>query len=524
MQNIRVFRDDIEDPDHFVITLELVPKAESRGRSVETVMGIAQAAYEDGRVSAVSVTDNPGGNPSLSPDVLGYEIFKLGMDVIIHFTCRDMNRVGMESRALQLDLMGMKNILALTGDYSGPGFGGQGAPVFDMDSVNLTCALTMLNDRLSRDGDPEGFFTGCAVSPFKQTEGETVAQYAKMCKKIAAGARFLITQLGYDARKFQELIQMQKRMGVHTPTMASLYVLSPVTARIMHSGKIPGAVVTRRLLDQVKREWTDPEAGRAAAVERAARLAVILKGLGYRGIHIGGIHKDFEPVARILDRMEEIAPRWREFVPEFDFPQKDGFYFFEKGAAGGLSQDIMKGLGGCTSRCDRGMYHLMAGMHHLLFSFDSPIAGSLQRLCARLDGRRSGKLMLDLVEDPVKQMLLACKRCGDCGIQHVAFLCPESQCPKHMRNGACGGSLDGMCEVDKDRACIWYRAYHRLASVGKTAEMTRGCVPPRMWELNGTSSWINFHLGRDHQSQFTAIGRYCGMAACTLDDILSVTE
>jgi methylenetetrahydrofolate reductase (NADPH) len=380
----------------------------------------------------------------------------------------------------------------------------------------------MLNDRLRLAGDPEGFFTGCAVSPFKQTEGENVAQYAKLCKKIAAGARFVITQLGYDARKFQELIQMQERMSVRIPTLASLYVLSPVTARIMHTGKIPGAVVTRELLKRVNREWTDPEAGRAAAVERAARLAVILKGLGYRGIHIGGIHRDFEPVARILDRMEEIAPRWREFVPEFDFPQKNAFYFFEKDPGGGLSKKSMNPLGGCTSKCDRGMYRFMAATHHLFFSFDSPLAGGLKRVCTRLDGRRSGRMWLDLVEDPIKQLLLSCKRCGDCGIQYVAFLCPESQCPKHMRNGACGGSLDGLCEVNKDRACVWYRAYNRLASVGRTAEMTRGCVPPRMWELNGTSSWINFHLGRDHQSQFSAIGRYCGAAACTLDEIVTV--
>ncbi len=444
--------------------------------------------------------------------------------MIIHFTCRDMNRVGMESRALQLDLMGIKNLLALTGDYSGPGFGGQGAPVFDMDSVNLTCALTMLNDRLRLAGDPEGFFTGCAVSPFKQTEGEGVAQYAKMCRKVAAGARFLITQLGYDARKFQELLQMQERMGIRTPTLASLYLLTPGTARIMHAGRIPGAVVTGRLLDQVTREWSHRETGRAAAVERAARLAVILKGLGYRGVHIGGIHRSFEPVARILDRMAEIAPRWREFVPEFDFPQKNGFYFFEKDPARGLSRIGMNPLHGRTSRFDRGMYRFMAAVHHLFFSFESPLAGILKRVCARLDGRSSGRLWLELVEDPVKQLLLSCRRCGDCGIQHVAFLCPESQCPKHMRNGACGGSRGGMCEVDRDRACVWFRAYNRLASVGRTAEMARGCVPPRMWELDGTSSWVNFHLGRDHQSAFTAIARACGTAACTLDDVLSVKE
>jgi len=166
------------------------------------------------------------------------------------------------------------------------------------------------------------------------------------------------------------------------------------------------------------------------------------------------------------------------------------------------------------------MYHFMAAMHGFFFSFNSPIAGGLKQICAQLDGRRAGRLWMDLVEDPVKKLLLSCQRCGDCAIQHLAFLCPESQCPKHMRNGACGGSRDGRCEVWTDRACIWLRAYNRLASVNRTVEMTRGCVAPRMWELNGTSSWLNFHLGRDHQSAYSAIARACGTAACTLDKLL----
>ncbi len=66
-----------------------------------------------GRITAVSITDNPGGNPALSPDAIGRELLDNGMDVIVHFTCRDTNRVGMESRALQLARMGMRNILAL---------------------------------------------------------------------------------------------------------------------------------------------------------------------------------------------------------------------------------------------------------------------------------------------------------------------------------------------------------------------------------------------------------------------------
>ena len=168
---LRVLKADLFNPDHFTVTLELVPGRESIGRSVDTVKGIAADASADGRISAVSITDNPGGNPSLSPDAIGHDIFHLGMDVIVHFTCRDMNRVGMESRALQLALLGMKNILALNGDYSGKGFGGQGAPVFDLDSVQLQILLEMLSERLHASGDPDGFFSGCAVSPFKQTGG-----------------------------------------------------------------------------------------------------------------------------------------------------------------------------------------------------------------------------------------------------------------------------------------------------------------------------------------------------------------
>ena len=125
---------------------------------------------------------------------------------------------------------------------------------------------------------------------------------------------------------------------------------------------------------------------------------------------------------------------------------------------------------------------------------------------------------MHLAEQPVKKLLLGCQQCGDCAIQHVGFLCPESGCPKHTRNGACGGSLQGMCEVNPDRPCVWFRAHNRLASKRRTAEMCNGCVPPRMWELNDTSSWINFHLGRDHQSASNEIMDFCRFRSCAPKD------
>ncbi len=475
-------------------------------------MGIARDAFGDGRVSAVSITDNPGGNPALSPDVLGHGIFSLGMDVIVHFTCRDTNRVGMESRALQLAMMGMKNILALTGDYSGRGFGGQGAPVFDIDSVQLQILLDILNDRLEASGDPDPFFTGCAVSPFKVREAEAFAQYAKMCRKIGAGAKFIITQLGYDARKFAELIRMKDYMGLDLPVLGSVYVLTPKVAQVMNGGKVPGARVTDRLLQRVQQEWRQPSQGRKAAVERAAQMAAILKGLGYKGIHIGGIHRTFDRVGEILDRMPHYESQWRELAAELNYATPGEFYAFPADADKPCFGDHRPGLG----LLEKTHFAVLRRSHDLLFERDRLLGKFLRRLCALCQGTWAERALLHGLEDPMKRMMLDCLRCGDCGIQHLGFLCPESGCPKHMRNGACGGSRDGKCEVYADRDCIWVRAYRRLAHIGQTGTLTEGCVPPRMWELNQTSSWFNFHLGKDHQNASTAIARRCGLSQCRL--------
>lgn len=506
---LRVFQNDLQDPQRFVVTMELVPGREPAGRSIDIIKAMAADAFADGRVSAVSITDNPGGNPSLSPDVIGYEIFKVGMDVIVHFTCRDANRVGMESRALQLALMGMKNILALTGDYTGKGFAGQGAPVFDLDAVTLLVMLGMLNERIRHAGDPDLFFAGCAVSPFKSRRGEAIAQYAKLCRKAAAGARFVITQLGYDAGRFKDLLDVQRQMALDLPAIATVYYLTPRAARLMNSGQVPGAVVPDELLRQVCVEWQDKAYGRMMAIERAARLGAVLKGLGYRGIHIAGVHQSFGLVAAILDRMAAIEDRWRDFVADFG------------AATGKAAKDDQR-----PSRAGRWRsplplpsrihFRFLKAVHDGFFREDTALAGILRSLAGRLDRSQVGRLLVHALEDPAKILLLDCRRCGDCAIQHVGFLCPESQCPKHIRNGACGGSRDGRCEVFPERDCVWFRACRRWAFAGRLQEMAAGCVPPRMWELDATSSWLNFHLRRDHQGVAAEVVSACRQTECRL--------
>jgi len=513
---LRVFQNDLYLPDEFMLTLELVPGKDSIGRSVDTVMGIAGDSFSDGRLTAVSMTDNPGGNPSLSPDVLGHEIFKVGMDVIVHVTCRDLNRVGMESRALQLAMMGMKNLLTLTGDYTGKGFGGQGAPVFDLDAVSLLMMLEQVNDRLYEAGDPDGFFTGCAVSPFKYTEAESFVQYAKLCRKISAGASFVITQLGYDARKFAELMTVMKQLEIELPVIGSIYLLSPHSARIMNKGLIPGAVVTDKLLAKVQSEWQDPKVGRRKAIERAAKQGAILKGLGYRGMHLGGVHKEFDTVGQILDQMQAIQDRWEQFLPEFDDPVPGGFYAFPGSSVNPDRSNLFGHQPATIHWMERIHYELMKAMHERFFNLEGKHAATLARIAQWIDQQPLAARLLEFFENTAKYALLGCKQCGDCGIQHLAFLCPESQCPKHTRNGACGGSRQGRCEVYPDRPCVWVRTHKRVSHDGTCQDLLSGCIAPRMWELNQTSSWLNFHLKRDHQSVSTGLEKYCRLDACQM--------
>ncbi len=495
---LRIFSEELMDPNNFVVTLELVPGRESFGRNTDSLVGIAKDAFADGRISAVSITDNPGGNPSLSPDVLGYEIFKQGLDVIVHFTCRDMNRVGMESRALQLARMGMKSILCLTGDYSGKGFEGRGAPVFDLDSVLLNRMIQGLTHRMLASGDPEPFFAGCGVSPFKTLKSECLAQYKKLDRKIEAGAGFVITQLGYDMNKFNELIRYHKEKNAHVPVMASVYVLNPGAARAMNKGFVPGAFVSDELCRQVVAEYKDREDGKKAAIERAARMGVVLKGLGYRGIHIGGIHKDFNMVGAILNRMEEIEDRWPDYLSDFSTRKKGTYYHYD------ITENTSQGPAKDTPRLKERLtehlpYRVLRTAHGLFFDKKNPLAPLYKTFARCLDDHNKGWILKRCLEDPMKMALLSCQGCGDCGIQHLGFLCPESGCPKHTRNGPCGGSCDGFCEVYPDRHCVWVRAYHRLKHANRLETFIADKVPPRNWELNKTSSWINFHLNRDHQ-------------------------
>jgi methylenetetrahydrofolate reductase (NADPH) len=100
-----------------------------------------------------------------------------------------------------------------------------------------------------------------------------------------------------------------------------------------------------------------------------------------------------------------------------------------------------------------------------------------------------------------KAALFGCKDCGDCSLPEIAYLCPESQCAKNQRNGPCGGTREGRCEVDGFGDCIWLRAYERLQHDGREQGMLDHAPVVQNQGLRGTSAWANLWLGRDHTAK-----------------------
>ncbi|HVP80547.1 MAG TPA: methylenetetrahydrofolate reductase C-terminal domain-containing protein [Thermodesulfobacteriota bacterium] len=502
------FKEAVLEKKEFIYTLELVPGRGSRGKTQDDILRMAEQAAKTRLVHAVSVTDNPGGHPALSPDVIGLEISRLGLDPIIHFTCKDKNRNQIESILFSLDRISISNLLVMTGDFPLYGFEGKAKPVFDLDSIQLLHLIHQMNQGLEIDGKAPGggvrlppthFFKGATISPFKKYESEVMAQYDKLLKKARGGVDFLITQVGFDARKFDELLRFMRHYGIRVPIFGNVYILSAAVAGVMNRGGVPGCVITDELYRICQEESKAPDKGKRARLTRAAKLIGVLKGMGCDGVHIGGPSLRYEEVEWVIEKSKKFTSNWEEWVREFSFPQRNGFYLFEKDPKTGLNRDALIRKRG--SRRKAFAYGIMRFFHHLAFTPQAPLYRPARWLCKKIDGTRMEGPITEL-EYWIKFITSRCRRCGDCTLLEVAFLCPQSQCPKYLFNGQCGGSFEGWCEVfPGKKKCIYVRAYNRLKPYGEEESLKEGYTPPRDWALDQTSSWANYFLGRDHHSR-----------------------
>jgi methylenetetrahydrofolate reductase (NADPH) len=468
---------------------------------------VAKAA-DSGIIQGISVTDNPGGNPAISTEMLCAEIKRLGVEPMVHLACRDKNRTQMESMLYGLAAAGVRSLLVLTGDYpANTAFNGRPKPVFDLDPVHGLQLIETMNKglehqvmRRTKTLVPTDFFAGVAVSPFKRLESELMEQYCKLDKKLRAGAKFIITQVGYDARKLHELLQWLKLNGHDIPAIVNIYALPYGAARIMNANQIPGCVVTDKLVAELADESKAADKGRSARILRAAKMYAVAKGMGYAGAHIGGHGLTYEMVEHIVDKGEELAEDWQDLVAEFDYPQNGGFYFFERDPE--TSLNLEDPAPRSSTRSLSPMYRFCALAHNVVFEPKSRVFKMLRPVARAIDSSPSMKSVFGYFEHLSKVALFGCANCGDCALFDVAYLCPMSKCPKNQRNGPCGGSYEGWCEVyPNERKCIWVKAYDRLKSSGKEDLVGENIVPPCNWDLWETSSWLNFYLGRDHSAK-----------------------
>ena len=508
------FRQALESGE-FAITCEFVPGRGKGGAAVDAAPGFAREVVGSGLgVHAVSLTDNPGGNPAIMPDVLAAEIQSQGLDALVHFSCRDLNRNGFESRATSLARMGVNKILVVTGDYTESGFEGHAAGVFDLDSVQAVKYLKAMNAGLEVPGRKKDtfehlpamdFYVGAAVSPFKLTEEEYLPQFFKLERKVAAGADFVVPQLGYDMRKFFEVKRYMVSRGLDIPLLGNVYVLSFGAARAMHAGRIPGCVVTDELLEVLREESREPDKGKRKRLERAAKMVAMFKGMGFNGAHIGGFALKTEDFRFIIEEAEALAPRWEELVPEVSFGRKDEFYAFpppERYRIDAHDADPVAGLGKARGSL---LYGISSVVHNLGFEPGSIGSRMLRAYYRAIPEKGVLARLSHVFEHASKVMMFGCRNCGDCALPDMAYLCPQSGCAKQQRNGACGGSRDGMCEVYPDeKPCVWTLVYRRLRSQGKLEDMRSRYVPPRKTELDRTSGWANYFLGKDHSGFETA--------------------
>ncbi len=456
----------------FCYVVELVASRLTReARLLEVASELAKVPG----VVAGSITSYAGGALGHDPVRVGTAARARGLVPNIHITCVNRKRADAQHALEDLHALGIENVFALTGDYpkSGPE---SEQPYFELDAVQL---VTLLGE-MRRSGMP--FWIGVAVSPFKYTEADCVYQYLKLEKKVAAGADYAVTQVGFDARKFRELKRYMEERGLRTPLLGNVYVLQGKAAEKMAKGEPPGCWVAPRLVEKIQQEIQAPDKGLAARLERAARMVAILRGMGYAGAYLGGDHRA-DHVRWIIRRSEMIAAKWEEYAEELSFAPAQAFYLYDSPASAAAGRKFVP--------------RILDGLAAMLpVNREGRLRAILTKLLGWVDKSRLASYSLERVEYALKAPVFGCQACGNCVLGYMEYVCPQT-CPKNLRNGPCGGTLLGRCEV-VDKTCIWVDVYER-AQAAKRLDDLRTYIPPRNPALGKSSSWINFFLGRDNR-------------------------
>ncbi|HJX69801.1 MAG TPA: methylenetetrahydrofolate reductase [Dehalococcoidia bacterium] len=246
------------------------------------------------RIDGVNCTDQQASVMRLGSMVSCHLVKQWGIEPIFQMTCRDRNRIALQSDLLNAYVLGIENVLCLTGDHVSLGDHPEAKPVFDLDSVSLLQTVKGLeggHDLAGKElkGSPK-FFAGAVVTPGADP---LEPQILKMGKKVKAGAQFFQTQAMYEPEKFEEFMKCVKHLNV--PVLVGIVLLrSPAMARFMNKN-VAGIHVPNSLIEEMEKAEKKADKG----IEIAARLINEMKGM-CQGVHIMAIGME-DRVPAILD-------------------------------------------------------------------------------------------------------------------------------------------------------------------------------------------------------------------------------
>ena len=270
---------ELFDNGQFVVTAEVGPP---KGIHVDHLVEEAKQ-YLSG-ITAVNVTDNQSSVMRMGSLPACVALKNAGLTPILQLTCRDRNRIALQSELLGAAMLGVENILCLTGDHTKMGDHPGAKPVFDLDSVSLlhtACQLEKGVDLGGQElvGEPPKFAKGAVVSPCSDSVD---AQLAKMERKVMAGAEYFQTQAVFDSEKFISFMEQAKQFG--KPVQLGVIIPKSAGMAKFMNNNVAGVHVPQWMIDELAADKEKAKAG-ITGVELAAK--VIRECRPYcQGVHI----------------------------------------------------------------------------------------------------------------------------------------------------------------------------------------------------------------------------------------------
>lgn len=310
---------------HFAVTGELGPPQSADPEVIRT-----KAQFLTGCCDAVNITDNQTAIVRMSSIAAGTILLQEGLEPVIQMTCRDRNRLAIQSDLLGAYALGMRNLLCLTGDHQSFGNHPTAKNVFDLDSIQLIQTVKSLRDESAFQcgdaikGVEPRFLIGAAAAPF--ADPIDFRPY-RLGKKVKAGANFIQTQLVYDIPAFEKYMEKVRQLGLHNKThiMAGVGPLKSLGMARYMKKNVPGILVPDEIIARMaaasapwdgvaKSELTkkDKKARSLAWQEEGIKICIELiqqiKDIdGVAGVHIMAI--EWEKAVRPIVEGAGLYPR-----------------------------------------------------------------------------------------------------------------------------------------------------------------------------------------------------------------------